>query len=181
MLAGGAIAAGVVVFLALVLIPFARRWDDRREAIEANRDRVQRYAALLRGEKGLRLEVAARRRSPLAGRLLSGMTPAVAASNLQSLLQEYARSSGITPDRVDVVGEAKVSDEGLAGVPVQLTAHGDIHGLVALLQRIDGGEKLLLVDELTVARGVTRADSVDVLSFTLRLRGAWAAPAGGGT
>ena len=87
----------------------------------------------------------------------------------------------MTLDRVDVVGEAKVSDDGLAGVPVQLAAHGDIHGLVALLQRIDGGDKLLLVDELTVARGLTRADSVDVLSFTLRLRGTWAAPEGSGT
>ena len=63
MLAGGAIAAGAIVLVALVLIPFARRWDDRREAIQANRDRVQRYAVLLQSEKALRAEVAARRRS----------------------------------------------------------------------------------------------------------------------
>lgn len=180
-LGGGAAAAAVLLVLGLGVLPSLRQWEARRDEIHGNRERIRRYESLVKGEAALQAEVA-RRRAGLAARgLVTGSTPAVAASNVQALLQEYARAAEVTLDRVDVVGEGKVGDDGLAAVPVQLTAHGDIHGLVALLDRIESGGRLLLVDELAVAAGVARPGGVETLSFTLRLRAVWGAPVGSAT
>lgn len=177
MLAAGAGAAVVIVVVALVAIPAARRWGERRDEVYANRERVRRYERLVASEHTLGTRLAQRRSELAALGVAEGVTPAVAASNVQSLLQNYVRASGATLDRVDVVGEAKVGDDGVAGIPVQLTAHGDIHGLVSLLRQIEEGGELLLVDELTISKGAIREDAVEPLSFTLRLRAVWAPPA----
>lgn len=179
MLAAGATTSALLVVAALLVLPAARHWAERREEVHANRERARRYEQLVASERALGARVAARRRELAALGVAEGVTPAVAASNIQSLLQSYVRASGATLDRVDVVGEAKVDDGGVAGIPVQLTAHGDIHGLVALLRQIEEGGKLLLVDELTISKGTVRDDGVEPLTFSLRLRAVWASPAEG--
>ena len=176
MLLGGAVAAAATLVLGLVVLPWLRQWEVRRDAIRTAGQRVERYESLLARERVLRADVARRRGALRARGLVTGSTSAVAASNVQALLQEYARSASATLDRVDVVGDARVGDDGLATVPVQLTAHGDIHGLAGLLDRVERGGTLLLVDELTVGKGTTRPDGVEVLTFTVRLRAVWAAP-----
>ena len=175
-LAAGAIASVAIVVFTLGVVPFARQWEERRASIAMAADRAQRFESLMREEPRLRQDVAQRRRLARTGPLFEGVTPPVAASNVQSLLQQYARESGVKLERVDVVGEPRPSDDGLAAIPVQLAAQGDIHGLVALLDRIQRGEKLLLVDDITIGAGATRPDSVQVLIFTLRMRGVWAPP-----
>ena len=180
-LAGGALASVAIVVLALGVIPFARRWEERRATIRLAAERVQRFEALVLNEPRLAQEVEQRRRLARMGPLVNGVTSAVAASNVQSLLQQYARESGVKLDRVDVVGEPKPSDDGLAAIPVQLAAQGDVHGLVALLGRVHGGDTLLLIDDITIGAGAMRGDSVQVLTFTLRLRGVWAPPLQGGS
>ena len=175
-IATGALASVAITLIALVLVPAARRWDDRRSTIAAAGERVRRYEALLSDEPGLKQEMEQRRRAARAGRLVPGVTPAVAASNVQSLLQRYARESGVRLDRVDVVGEPETSSDGIAAIPLQLSAQGDIHGLVALLERVQHGDRLLLISDVTIGAGTLRADSVQILSFTIRLSGAWAPP-----
>lgn len=180
-LAGGAIASAAIIVFALGVIPLARRWEERRDAIAVAAERVRRYEALVRDEPGLQREVARRWGSARTDPLFDGVTTAVAASNVQSLLQQYARASGVKLDRVDVVGEPSPAEDGLHAIPIQLAAQGDVHGLVALLERVHGGDKLLLIDDLVAGAGPTREDSVQVLSFTLRLRGVWAPPLRGGS
>ena len=180
-LAAGAIASVAIVVLALGILPFARRWEARRASIEVAAERVRRFEALVREEPRLAQQLEVRRRLARTGSLVDGVTPPVAASNVQSLLQQYARESGVKLDRVDVVGEPKPSDDGLATIPIQLAAQGDIHGLVALLGRVYSGDKLLLIDDIAIGAGATRGDSVQLLTFTLRLRGVWAPPLQGGS
>lgn len=180
-LAGGAIASAAIVVLALGVLPFVRRWEERRASIDMAAEQVRRYETLVRDEPRLRQEVERGRKRARTGPLFGGVTTAVAASNVQSLLQQYARSSGVKLDRVDVVGEPTPSKDGLAAIPIQLAAQGDLHGLVALLERIHRGDKLLLIDDMVIGAGSTRADSVQVLTFTLRLRGVWAPALQGGS
>src|SRR2546428_9897830 len=83
-------------------------------------------------------------------RLVSGATPALAASMLQGLLQRYADESAVQLDRVDVAGQPRPDKPGLLAIPVQLQGQGDIYGLVDFLYRLDRGDKLLLADHLTL-------------------------------
>ena len=180
-LAAGAVAAGAILLLGIGVLPALRRWNDHRESIAITGERVRRLEALLAREAELKRALESERRAERGGRLLAGITPAVAASNVQALVQRYAVESGVQLERVDVVGDPQPEEGGLSTIPVQMSGQGDIHGLVALLERVQYGEKLLIVDDLTVGSGATRPDGVRVLTFAVRMRGAWAAPAESGT
>jgi hypothetical protein len=172
-------AGAAVCFLGLltigVAIPFAGRWQDREDAIAARQSQLGQLRSLVEGEAATRegLVVRQRERVALRERLLTGATPALAASNLQGLLQGYADGSRVTLDRVDVVAEpGATSEEGLPAIPVQLSGQGDIYGLSELLTRFQSGPKLLIVDELKVTGGNPEYQP-DLLNFSVRLHGAY--------
>lgn len=160
-----------------VALPFVGRWGDREHAITARQAQLGQLRALLENEPATRtsLETRQRERVVLSARLLTGATPALAASNLQALLQGYADGSRVTLDRVDVVAEPGAENAGdLPAIPVRLSGQGDIYGLTALLERFQFGEKLLIMDELTVTAGNGEYQP-DLLNFSVRLHGAYSA------
>jgi hypothetical protein len=160
-----------------VVLPFARRWQDREEAIVARQGQLGQLRSLVLREAATRegLVVRQKERVALRERLLTGATPALAASNLQGLLQGYADGSRVTLDRVDVVAEPGVpSGDSLPAIPVRLSGQGDIYGLSELLTRFQSGPKLLIVDELKVTGG-SQEYQPDLLSFSVRLHGAYGA------
>lgn len=131
--------------------------------------------SLIEGEADTRQRLAARQRDRAAirARLLTGTTPALAASSLQALLQEYADGSRIALERVDLVTEPRELGTGkLRGIPVQLSGRGDIYGLADLLVRLQYGEKLLVIDELRVT-GIGTDQAPDLLNLSVRLHGAY--------
>src|SRR2546423_6343630 len=83
-------------------------------------------------------------------RLVTGATPALAASALQGLLQRYADESSVQLNRVDVVSEPRPGQPGLLAIPVQLQGQGDIYGLVDFLARLEHGETLLVLDDVSL-------------------------------
>lgn len=174
------VAAGALSTLALlgvwVMLPFVSRWQDREAAIEAKQMQLGQLRRLVGAEVATRQSLSARlrARSALRGRLLTGATPALAASDLQALLQGYADASRVQLTRVDLVAQPSApGDEGLPGVPVRLTAHSDVYGLAALLSRLQYGEKLLVIDELAVNVGAVGGERPDLLTFSVRLHGAY--------
>src|SRR5256714_2384246 len=82
--------------------------------------------------------------------LVTGATPALAASALQGLLQRYADESSVQLNRVDVVSEPRRGQPGLLAIPVQLQGQGDIYGLVDFLARLEHGETLLVLDDVSL-------------------------------
>jgi hypothetical protein len=91
---------------------------------------------------------------------------------VQALLQGYADGSRVTLDRVDVVAEPGDTTGGsLPAIPVRLSGRGDIYGLTELLTRLQGGRKLLVIDELRVT-GETPSYAPDLLNISVRLHGA---------
>jgi hypothetical protein len=143
----------------------------------ARQSQLGQLRSLVQGEAATRegLAVRQKERVALRERLLTGATPALAASNLQGLLQGYADGSRVTLDRVDVVAEPGTpGGDSLPAIPVRLSGQGDIYGLSELLTRFQSGPKLLIVDELKVTGG-DQGYQPGLLNFSVRLHGAYAA------
>jgi hypothetical protein len=172
----GALVSVLALLTAWVVLPFARRWQDREMAIAAQETRLTQLRTLVEGEAAAKQRLASRQqaRGALRQRLLIGSTPALAASSLQALLQTYADTSRVNLERVDLVAEpGAAEDRALPIIPVRLSGHGDIYGLTALLSRLQHGEKLLVIDELSVNAGAVAGNQPDLLVFSVRLHGAY--------
>jgi hypothetical protein len=170
-----------------VVLPFAHAWEAREADYTARRDQWSRLVTLMANADRLRDALAARRNafSADADRLVTGPTAALAASTLQGLLQRYATESAVQLDRVDVAEEPRAEGSQLFAIPVQLQARGDVYGLVDFLYRIEQGDKLVVVDELTLNAGLDGMESVgqprgapETLSWTLSVHGLYSPPVG---
>lgn len=174
MIAGGALVSLLALIIVYGALPFGRRWSARESAITAKAEQLARLQALVENEVALR-ETAARLeddRERSAQRLLAGSTPALAASNLQTLLRGYAEQSRVTLDRVDVAREFEADSAGLILVPADLYVYGDVYGLIDFLFYLQNGEKLLVLDELGVNATQRRSQTgPEMLSWTLSLHG----------
>ena len=173
---GGAAFAAVALLVAFGVVPYDRRWSAQSAAIAAAREQRDRLRAVIASEGAVRHALEARRagRDRWGARLLSGGTAGLAASELQALVRRYAEQSAVDVDRVNVVGDPTPMDGGLTAVPLQLTAQGDIYGLVRLLSLLQNGERLLVIDDLTVTGGAPRKDGVQLLTWSMRLRAPYA-------
>jgi hypothetical protein len=174
---GGGAVAGLILLAAFGVLPYYQRWSERSATIAAAGEQRDRLRTLVASESAFRQALVGRQaaRGTWGARLVSGSTPALAASELQVLVRRYAELSAVEVDRVNVVGEPTPIEGGLTAIPLQLAAQGDIHGLVQLLSLIQDGERLLVVDDLTVTAGAPRSDGVQLLTWSMRLRGPYAA------
>jgi hypothetical protein len=170
----GAALVALALATTLLVLPAMDRWSARQEALAANVERRARLQALVGSEAGLRKALAERRQAQAGTMrlLLAGATPALAASNLQALLQQYAEESLVQLNRVDVAGQLKADRPGLASVPVLLQGQGDVYGLVDFLYRIQHGQRLLVIDEISVnTRSSYLQDKDQLLTWSLRAHG----------
>jgi type II secretory pathway component PulM len=171
----GALVSALALLVVWGVLPFLRRWQDRETMIAERQMQLAQMQSLIEGEADTRQRLAARQRdrAALRARLLTGTTPALAASSLQALLQEYADGSRIALERVDLVTEPRELSSGkLRAIPVQLSGRGDIYGLADLLVRLQYGEKLLVIDELRVT-GIGTDQAPELLNLSVRLHGAY--------
>jgi hypothetical protein len=123
-------------------------------------------------------QVLAERRRAQAGTmrlLLAGATPALAASSLQALLQQYAEESMVQLNRVNVAGEPNPVRPGLLAVPIVLQGQGDIYGLVDFLYRVQHGQRLLVVDEISINARSSYLREDQSLVWSLRAHGLYPA------
>jgi type II secretion system (T2SS) protein M len=172
----GALVSALALLSVWVVLPLARRWQDREATINLKQTQLAQLQTLVANNGAIRKNLAERQaaRVALRQRLLTGSTPALAASNLQALLQGYADASQVSLDRVDVVAAPGTEGgQGLPAVPVRLSGQGDIYGLTSLLDRLQNGEKLLVIDELSVNAGGVAGYRPDLLVFSVRLHGAY--------
>jgi len=173
------VVAGLVVIVMAatavnVVSPLVRRWTAREEEIALRTDQLGRLRTLVAEEDVLRDAVAGLRAVAARNRriLLEGETPAVASSGLLQLLNRYAAQSQVVVERVDFAATATESqNDGIRPVPAYVTGRGDIYGLVDFLFYLQHGEKLLVIDEISVDSGRgALGDSAD-LTWTIGLHG----------
>lgn len=182
---GGAMVSATVLVLVLLVLPLVHRWAAREAAYAASRDQFVRLETLAASTDRLRRALDEQKvaHGVDEARLVTGATPALAASVLQSLLQRYADESSVQLDRVDVAGQPRPDERGWLAIPVQLQGQADIYGLVDFLYRLQYGDKLLALDELNVSAGFTGGSETgngpQHLSWSLRLHGLYGAPAAG--
>ncbi len=177
--AGAAVSAAALAVSFLVL-PLADRWETREAVHRASRAQWIRLQALVASEDRLRRALDQQRRAQRTSAevLLTGATPTLAASNLQVLLQQYAEESMVELSRVDVAGEPKAARPGLLAIPVVLQGKGDVYGLVDFLDRVQHGERLLVVEELTVNARAAWMGDAGVLTWSLRAHGLYSTSEG---
>jgi Type II secretion system (T2SS), protein M subtype b len=175
--AGAAVAAAALVVVFAVL-PMRDWWTSRETASSASRDRWIRLQSLVIREPQLRRALSEQQRAQQVsvGLLATGSTAALAASNLQALVQRYAEESSVQLDRIFVAGEARPDSLGLLTVPVQLQGQGDIYGLTDFLFRLHHGEKLLVIDDMTITAGLPHTGRRDFLTWSMTMHGLYAAP-----
>ena len=168
-IAAGLAVSAFALFTAFGVIPFARRWQTREAAIAAESEQLARLRGLLAHQDDLRGMVAAGSSALEDGqqRLLAGRTPALVASALQTLLQNYADQSQVTVSRLDVAGEA-LTTKGVSMMPATVSAIGDVYGITQMLYLIKQGSRLLVVSELTVRPNPALRG--DLLQMTVTLR-----------
>jgi hypothetical protein len=165
----GAIVSVVALATTFGVIPFARRWSAREEAIAAGRDRLARLEGLARHQREIGEAVRARDER-LAGsgqRLLAGRTPALAASALQTLLQGYADRSHVTISRLDVAGAPDSTASAQGAIPATISAVGDIYGVSELLWQVRYGPRMLEVREMSVVSNSALRGGLLQLSLTV--------------
>jgi hypothetical protein len=173
---GGPAVAATVLLVVFALLPLRERWTSEESTYSASRDRYVRLQTLVASESRLRQALEAQQQALRAsvGLLATGSTPALAASNLQALVQRYAEESVVQLDRIFVAGEAKADSLGLVSIPVQLQGQGDIYGLVDFLFRLQHGEKLLVIDDLTISAGLPQAGRVEFVVWSMTMHGLYA-------
>lgn len=179
-------AGAVVVLLALlvtyVVLPLARRWSAREARLADVRARIA-TADALRAHATAIDSAATDEERALAGvgrRVLRARSATLAASALQSLLQDAADASRLSVTRLDVASpgmeadSARISDAGV--LPATLAAYGDIHGLAAALDLLARGPRVVHVDRLTVQLNPALRGAPDMLAITMTLRAPVALP-----
>jgi hypothetical protein len=172
------IALGAIIFLtglivAFGVLPFVRHWQERESVVAAQSQRLSRLRGLVFGEAELRRVVRARTAALESGqqRLLSGRTPALAASSLQGLIQSFADQSQVTVSRLDVAGAPETKEGALPMIPATVSAIGDIYGITEMLALIQHGPQLLEIVDLTVRPNPALRG--ELLQMTVTLRGAY--------
>lgn len=92
----------------------------------------------------------------LAGRFFHETRPALVAADLQKLLEEIARESNISIERVRI-DKPKYTEQ-LLTIPVELTVRSSLKNLSGLIYRIENNEKFLVIEELDTRRFMTKTE-----------------------
>ncbi len=151
------------MLIAYGVLPFARRWSARGDAIAAATERVARLRGLLAAAPQLNAAGAdVAMNVPATGaHVLTGRTAALVGAELQRVLQDHARASRLSVSRLDVGSDSSSSPE--RGVTASISATTDIYGLADFLTRLQGSSSLLVTEGLTVTPNpVLRGDLLQV-------------------
>lgn len=173
----GALAVLVVsVLLVYGALPFARRVRLREAQIDAAQRRASLLAAYASRSSELERAAAVEERalSMAPRRVLHAASEPLAASALQSLLQEAAEGAGLAVNRVEVSSgddsTLTATADGAAAVSGSLSAYGDVHGLAALLRTLEAGPRVVRVERITVQQNSALRGASDVLQVTIAVR-----------
>ncbi|MEP6780375.1 MAG: GspMb/PilO family protein [Gemmatimonadaceae bacterium] len=147
--------------------PFVSNWRVREAQIESAHRQLDRLSEVKANFPTITAEVAEREASLLMQptRILRAKSRTLAASALQSMVQDMADASHVTVTRLDVANVA-----GGADLPLTLSANGDIYGLTDLLKQFGSGRYVVDVDKLQVQVNSALRGAPDVLQMTLSLR-----------
>jgi type II secretory pathway component PulM len=169
-IAVGATVVALAAVVVLVVLPLARRWTARESLIAATRERLARIESIAGREAQLAEQTRAMEARLDAGgmRLVRARTVALAASTLQSMVREYARSSVVSVTRLDAAGAPLAVGGTTLALPATISAQGDIYGIADFLRRLQYGPWLVELTDLTIAPNPVLRGNVLQVSIGLR-------------
>lgn len=161
---------GTALFVSMVMLPTVARWRDREALIDGLRRQRGQLVSLAAHHEALATSATARAAvvDGLPVRLIQGRTPVLAASALQALLQDYASASRVSVTRLDVVTASDSTSAGDPTIPASIAAVGDIYGLADFLSRVERGNRLLEVSELSVSSNAALRGELLQISLLIR-------------
>ena len=179
----GALIVAFSLLIAWVVLPFARRWQLREVELEQTRSRVSELASLTASARALDSAASSAERALASGgrRVIRARSRALAASALQSFLQDASDASRLVVTRLDVATDdaantgggipEPAADSGRATfIPATLSAYCDITGLAELLAQFARGPRVVTVDRMAVQLNPALRGAPDMLQVTLTLR-----------
>lgn len=166
----GATIVALAAVVVLAVLPFARRWSERESLIAATRERLARIESIAGREAELADRTRAMEARLDAGgmRLVRARTVALAASTLQSMVREYARSSVVSVTRLDAAGAPLAVGGTTLALPATISAQGDIYGIADFLRRLQYGPWLVELTDLTISPNPVLRGNLLQVSIGLR-------------
>lgn len=146
---GGIIGAvALLVYAVLLLLPEF----ESRDSVEQKRRKLLQYKEMLNSEElyTTRIGQYQQRLQEDSNRLLPGETPNVAGADLTNVLVQLAGQNGVTISRREQQSEQKLQDN-LIRIPVRMDMTCNMDQLVQFLTAVENYDKLLTVDELSIA------------------------------
>src|SRR5438093_6217285 len=118
---GGALVSATALLIVLLGLPFAHHWAVREAAYTTSREQWLRLAALAANTDRLRRALDEQQGAYAAdeARLVTGATPALAASALQGPLPRHADESSVQPNRVHLASQRRPEPYGLRALALQ--------------------------------------------------------------
>ena len=187
----GATLVIVALFASYVVLPFVRRWTVREVLVREARDDVAMLSGLVSSAPALE-NAATRAEAALAvspSRIFHARSAPLAASALQSLLQDAANASHLLVTRLDVAQSLTsvptqtfrapaiadtapaASAAGIgANLPATLAAYCDILGLAAVLDHLAHAPRVVHVEKLTIQQNSALRGAPDMLQIVLTVR-----------
>ena len=192
---GGMIVAVVGLLLAYAVLPFARRWSAREATLSELRIEADSLSGLVSAAARIEAAAAAEEAqlAAMPRRVFHARSAPLAASALQSLLQDAADASHLLVTRLEVaqdvafdtastngpstpaalgarVGVAATVRRGAVSLPATLAANCDIIGLAALLDALARAPRVVYVERLTVQQTSALRGAPDMLQIRVGLR-----------
>ncbi|HYW31391.1 MAG TPA: GspMb/PilO family protein [Gemmatimonas sp.] len=174
---GGAAIVTVALLFTYVVLPYLRTWGARELELRDARAQTSELAVLAASANALdsAATAAEQRLAERGRRVFRARSTTLAASALQSYLQDASDASGLAVTRLDVAtddtpGETSDGAGSTRFVPATLSANCDIHGLAGLLAQFATGPRVVHVTRMTVQMNSALRGAPDMLQVTLSLR-----------
>ena len=185
-LLAGAIVLAVALVVAYAIVPFALRWRQRDGELDGARLRLRELSSLVANAPALDSAARMAERSLESGgrRVFRARSMTLAASALQSFLQDASDASNLVVTRLDVADAAEANSgqsprtsatdsnaaTGATSITATLSAHCDIAGLARLLAQLEHGPRVVHVERMTVQQNSALRGAPDMLQITLTVR-----------
>lgn len=153
---------------ALIISPIVHRYQAANTQIDNLSFQLDKYQAIAESRQHATQQLdSLQRQNQESGYLLQGRTPALLSANLQQHLKKLVGQSGGELIRVQPLKHNQ--DDNLPSVSLKVQIKADVSQLLTLLYRLEHGNPLLTIDQITVTANPVRKSSYAKKSVILPL------------
>lgn len=168
MIGGGAVSLLIILY-AFVVDPFYSSYIQMKKDIPVSYRKLKLYENMLHGIPTVKkeLESVTKQYEALENKVLSGDKPAVAAANLQALLQTIAKKDGIGIEKIKVLKFNEL--EKFTEIPVRVSFKSPLDTFTQYVRKVENNDKILIIKEVKLRS--LKTDSKEKLDATLDVVG----------